>query len=68
MGPLGKSQVAFRESLHHCECGARFAKEAKDQPHRAPHFFVQVKEDTASLVVAKTDRKWETQFTFPQLC
>src|SRR5258708_7129766 len=64
IGPLGKSQRAFHESLHHRKGGAGFAKEAKHQPHRAPHFFIGVRDNAALLVVAITDGQWETQLAF----
>ena len=60
----GETERATGEALHHREGAARFAKQPEHQAHRAPHFFVRIQDDTAFLVLAKADRKGETQFTF----
>jgi hypothetical protein len=43
---------------------ARFAKQAKHHSHRAPHFFIGVRNDAALLVVAVADREREMQLAF----
>jgi len=60
IGPLGETERAGGEALHHREGAARFTKQPKHQAHRAPHFFVRIQDDTAFLVVVKADRKGET--------
>src|SRR6516162_2559910 len=42
---------------------ACFAKETKHQRHRAPDFFISVKDDAPLLVVAKADRQRKMQLT-----
>src|SRR4051794_38716111 len=46
---------------------ARFAKQMKYHFHRASHFCIGVRNDAALLVIAITDREWETQLAFFRL-
>ncbi len=59
--PRGEAQPALTESAHHSTGTAGFPEEAKHQVHRAPHFFIRIKDNTALLVVVKPDGQWATQ-------